>query len=720
MGMFRVANTAVIAALLAGTALVPWTVQAQSPSQPAAQTAQGAPQTGSPQIGSLELDEISVTATRSPGPAFSYPGMVTVIDRERIDREQPSAVGDLFRSVPGVFFDGGPRRSGQMPTIRGFDGENVQIRIDGTRQNFFSGHDGRFFLDPELIGSAEALRGPASSLYGSGAIGGVLSFRTLEADNLLAPGDTVGGRAKVGYQGVNDEFLTSLSLAGRPTADTDVVAGIVRRASDDIRLGSGQDLDSEDDILSGLAKGSVRFGDGAALTLSYLGFKNDAEEPDNGQDGNQVDATTPLFDKRIRSDTVSARTTWAPSSLSWVDLDALVYFGETSNEEDDPTDGSTTKQTVQSVGFDVSNRTRIGVADGTDLTLVYGVDANRDEQTGTDTGATDGTLDGVPDAEATLLGAYMQGEFEIAGALPGTLRVIPGVRFDHFENEADGESGNQADEISPKLGVSYEPVPGLIGFASAARAFRAPSFNELYLDGTHFAIPLGGGVTAVNSFVPNPDLEPETSDTLEVGAGYQARDLFGRGDSFRVKGAYYHSRVDNLIDIQVNGGAPTTGCFVPGAGPCNAGTTTSINREEAELSGVEIEASYDHPRFFLTAGFNSIDGEDKDTGEQLGVLTADTLTSGAGVKLHEIDSVVGVRGEFAAGFDKVDDSADERDGYSVFDVYLQWAPSEPMLQGVVVNLGVDNVFDRDYEIVHAGVSEPGRNYKASIGYRLSF
>ena len=203
-------------------------------------------------------------------------------------------------------------------------------------------------------------------------------------------------------------------------------------------------------------------------------------------------------------------------------------------------------------------------------------------------------------------------------------------------------------------------------------------------------------MTAVNSFVPNPDLEPETADTVEVGAGYQTRDLLGIGDSFRIKGSYYQSRVDNLIDIQVNGGAPTRGCFVPGAGPCNAGTTTSINRGEAELSRVEIEAGYDHPRFFLTAGFDTIDGEDKATGEKLGLLKADTITAGAGVKLREIDSVVGVRGEFAARFDAVDDAADERGGYSVFGVYAQWAQSDPMLQGVVVNVGVDNILDRDY------------------------
>ena len=82
--------------------------------------------------------------------------------------------------------------------------------------------------------------------------------------------------------------------------------------------------------------------------------------------------------------------------------------------------------------------------------------------------------------------------------------------------------------------------------------------------------------------------------------------------------------------------------------------------------------------------------------------------------------MVGIEGEFVSGFDNVDDASEERGGYSVFDLYVQWAPSEQMLKGLTVNLGVDNVFDRDYERVYAGVSEPGRNFKGSIAYRLAF
>ena len=64
--------------------------------------------------------------------------------------------------------------------------------FDGARQNFGSTHDGRFFIDPRLLDSVEVLREPASSLYGSGATGGVIEFRTVDAADLLAQGQTAG------------------------------------------------------------------------------------------------------------------------------------------------------------------------------------------------------------------------------------------------------------------------------------------------------------------------------------------------------------------------------------------------------------------------------------------------------------------------------------------------------------------------------------------------
>lgn len=141
------------------------------------------------------LPTVSVTATRSPMEAFDYPGMVTVIGRGEMDRLQPASPGDVLRFVPNVEFLGGPRRTGEVSTIRGFSGPDVIVLLDGTRQNFGSAHDERMFIAPSLLTSAEVLRGPASSLYGSGGPGGVIELRTLKAsDRSWSPGIRAAGR----------------------------------------------------------------------------------------------------------------------------------------------------------------------------------------------------------------------------------------------------------------------------------------------------------------------------------------------------------------------------------------------------------------------------------------------------------------------------------------------------------------------------------------------
>src|SRR5690606_6253231 len=119
------AGKAFLHAALAGTAF--WagaaTAQELPPSGPApeGQLAQG---------GAVVLGPISVTATSNPLAAFDYPGMVTVVDRERIDSIQPSTADDILRYVPNVEFSGGPRRSGEVPSIRGFSGPDVIVLFD--------------------------------------------------------------------------------------------------------------------------------------------------------------------------------------------------------------------------------------------------------------------------------------------------------------------------------------------------------------------------------------------------------------------------------------------------------------------------------------------------------------------------------------------------------------------------------------------------------------
>src|SRR3546814_10742082 len=95
--------------------------------------------------------------------SFEYPGMVTVIGPQELQTLQPSSPDDILRFVPNVEFLGGPRRTGEVPSIRGFSGPDVIILFDGARQNYNSGHDGQFFIDPRVLKQVEVLRGSAFS-----------------------------------------------------------------------------------------------------------------------------------------------------------------------------------------------------------------------------------------------------------------------------------------------------------------------------------------------------------------------------------------------------------------------------------------------------------------------------------------------------------------------------------------------------------------------------
>lgn len=80
--------------------------------------------------------------------------------------------------------------------IRGLqDFGRVAMVVDGARQNYQrTGHNanGSFFLDPELIGGVDVVRGPTANIYGSGAIGGLVSFRTKDINDVLRPGERWG------------------------------------------------------------------------------------------------------------------------------------------------------------------------------------------------------------------------------------------------------------------------------------------------------------------------------------------------------------------------------------------------------------------------------------------------------------------------------------------------------------------------------------------------
>jgi hemoglobin/transferrin/lactoferrin receptor protein len=678
-------------------------------------------------------EKVTVYGTKNPRAAQTYPGMVDVLDKDQIQATVASSPSDLVKDMPNVEFGGGPRRTGETPVIRGLGGQDVLVLVDGVRQSWTSGHDGRFFLDPALLAGVEVIRGPASALYGSGPLGGIMGFRTADASDLLEGGATAGVRAVVGYQDANDEFLRAIT-GFTHQGNTDFVGSIGQRTSGDIRLGSGLDLQSDDDIVNGFAKLGYAPNDAFSIKLSYQTFRNDAIEPDNGQGL----STGTLLDKTIESTQYAAEIRWAPTRL--IDLHFVPYRIEGSVEEADPVTGKTLIREIETTGFSLDNRTPFAF-DGVSGLVTVGGEWYGDEQVGRDTSVPGGVRSGVPDGDDSFWGVFAQVEATIQNPLgaPGELTLIPGVRYDGYEASSTGNADKEETAVSPKIAATYQPVEWFFVFGNAGKAFRAPGINELYLSGVHFQIPHPCGFGppppgcpassfVSNNFVPNPNLEPETSKYWEAGAGFSFDDVFDVGDVLRFKGSYWHQDVDDFINLAVAVTFPAT-CFFPPYAPCNAGTATA-NNVDAELDGSEIEARYDSNRIRLQLGYGTVDGQERVGGFDLTSLPPDRFSAAFTLKLPEVDGRIGVRAEFADEFAKnynpvtSDPSTEIRDGYTVVDLFATWEPGDNVLNGALnglrIDAGIDNVADEDYERAFEGVSEPGRNYKFTVAYTLFF
>ena len=143
-----------------------------------------------------ELDEISVTADRVPATIYDSPSTVSVTTAREIERKVINTPRDLVLDQPGVSVSNTPPRTGSGNfNIRGIGGNRVLLLLDGYRvpdvpeTNTASGLYTRDFVDFDSLKQVDIVRGPASAVYGSEAIGGVVAFVTKDPSDYL---DLVG------------------------------------------------------------------------------------------------------------------------------------------------------------------------------------------------------------------------------------------------------------------------------------------------------------------------------------------------------------------------------------------------------------------------------------------------------------------------------------------------------------------------------------------------
>jgi len=646
---------------------------------------------------STSLDSITVYATRSPQSTFEVPAITSVVEADTPGNATSGDVGDLLQFTPGVEVDGGPRRNNQTISIRGFDDEAIITLIDGRRQNFESAHDGRFFLDPSLLKRVEVVKGSASSIYGGGAIGGVAAFETKDAADLLEPGQTYGALTAMGYRTGNHEYSPTLAAYAQ-NRGWDVIGSIGVRNSGDIWLGDGNKLITEDNLVSGNFKLGYSFNDVNTLQFLYQGLSNNGREPNNGSGA--ISASNPIVEKHVSDNQFALKYAFDDPGNSWLKPKAQLYYNDVSVEEKDLTGTNAGRQQIrelQTLGFTLDNQSTLTVSRSHRHTLSYGFEIYRDDQTGRVTNA--GTRAGVPDADATNYGLYLQDEVELETAV-GKFLVIPAARFDSYSSSDENGNSQDEQEISPKIAASYLPIPNVMVFGSVSRAFRAPNLTEIYSSGRHFpGIPF---VFPDNFFVPNPDLKPETVTTYEVGAGVNFTGIVSTDDKVRVKGSWFLSKGDDFITQEVN---------------VSAGTTRNLNIPNARLMGFEVEGEYQFQPVTVKLGVSYVEAENDDTGEYLSNNVPLTLVADANYRVRQIDSIFGVRGRFAAANSRVGSGDTETAGYSVYDVYYRWTPDRPHLDTLTLDLAVSNVTDKSYSKRFSTLKEEGRSFNVRLAYK---
>jgi hemoglobin/transferrin/lactoferrin receptor protein len=211
-----------------------------------------------------------------PMPATETLAGVSTVRQDQINQLMPTKPADLIYGMPGVYVQQRPDDPGTAINIRGLqDFGRVNVVVDGARQNFQrSGHNanGIFYLEPELISSVDIIRGPVANVFGSGAIGGVASFRTKDVEDVLKVGERWGVLAHT-MGSSTPGGVSSAFAAARLAPEAELFAGGTYRAQQSYKDGDGSIVPNTDyKVNTGVVKGTFRPALGHQIKLGYIDY----------------------------------------------------------------------------------------------------------------------------------------------------------------------------------------------------------------------------------------------------------------------------------------------------------------------------------------------------------------------------------------------------------------------------------------------------------------
>ena len=375
------------------------------------------------------------------GPAEQLRASGPLVGASTLQQLMPTRTSDVFFGMPGVTTQTRGDDPGTAVNIRGMqDFGRVAVLIDGARQNFQrTGHnaDGVFYLEPEMLAGVDVVRGPVANIYGSGAIGGVVSFRTKDIEDVVKAGER-WGVLTTGMVGSNIfRDMASMFAGAKVHPNVDVFGGIVYRHNSNYKDGDGKEWPNTGfDVASAVGKLTFRPELGHEVKLSALNYETKyATGQPNGPPN-----TLSIYDTKVYNHVYTARYRYSRPDDWLFDFDGNVYQTSTLTEQVKTQGlnsaisgrlGSLRSFRVDTSGFDVNNTTRVNIP-GLRNTFTYGADYFRDKVDVIDpTGVGDLF---TPNGIRTVSGNFVQWRAQHST----WIETITALRYDNYKLEGGG------------------------------------------------------------------------------------------------------------------------------------------------------------------------------------------------------------------------------------------------------------------------------------------
>lgn len=706
---------------------------------------------------SINMDEVVVSATRWNQVSSKVPSKITRITAEEVALQNPQTAADLL-SLSGKVFIQKSQQGGGSPMIRGFATNRLLYTVDGVRMNtaiFRSGNiQNVISLDPFAIEQSEVFFGPGSVIYGSDAIGGVMSFQTLQPQFSLSEKPLITGSALMRYSSANQEKTGhfDVNVGWNKWA---LVSSISTNNYGDLLMGSHgpeeylkpyyiQRQDSMDVVVtnenpklqrpSGYSQinmmQKVRFQPNKNWDFQY-GFHY-SETSDYGR-----------YDRHFRTRNNLPRYAewyygpqkWMMNNLSVVHTGSNHFYDQMTlrlaqqffEESRISRDLNQPEREVRIEEVDAySANLDFTKAISADLKLFYGLELVQNDVTSTgineniDTGSSKAGPSRYPQATWASYAAYLTGQFD----LTDRFLLQAGLRYNQFKLDAEFDTtfypfpfttanlNNGA--LTGSLGFVYRSTDNWLFSANASTAFRAPNVDDV---GKVFDSEPGSVV------VPNPDLEAEYAYNVDVGIAK----VFG--DAVKVDLTAYYTSLRNALvrrDFTLNGMDSIV--YDGTLSQVQAIQNVAITKVYGIQAGIEVKLP---SGFSFSSDFNYQKGEEElDEGIMSPSRHAapwfgvSRLTyANEGLQLQFYTEYSGAR--------KFEDLPEEEKGkteiYAVDNNGNPWSPgwytlnfkARYQLNGPwSISAGLENITDQRYRTYSSGLVAPGRNFVLGVSVRF--